>query len=253
MSPEEVKLSVSDFITRLKEKRRRERMVKECERDTVASDDFAHRIARSMVNDLRGVSDNEDILWSHADDATLPENSEITEDGVLSRLDLEKKLNAVEQSLAEEKGKDEWLARTAAKNTVDKFLNEADLRGRIESGEVDPEVLENLIEAIRKSEKSNVDTVNTVENDVMKKLTPRRHQRTRTKRERVAMFKQKETNQRNRTECLSMIYSTFPWTGWTLATTRRRRERKSSSSLVVVAVAIVATATRRRVTKKQKK
>ena len=85
---------------------------------------------------------------------------------------MEKKLNAVEQSLAEEKGKDEWLARTAAKNSVDKFLNEADLRGRIESGEVDPEVLENLIEAVQQSEKSNIDTVNTVENDVMKKLHP---------------------------------------------------------------------------------
>ena len=103
MSPEEVKLSVSDFITRLKEKEGVKGWSKNV-RDTVASDDFAHRIARSMVNDPRGVSDNEDILWSHADDATLPENSEITEDDVLSRLDLEKKLNAVEQSLAEEKG-----------------------------------------------------------------------------------------------------------------------------------------------------
>ena len=171
MSREEVKLSVSDFIARLKEKEGVKGWSKNV-RDTVASDDFAHRIARSMVNDVRGVSDDEDILWSHADDVALPENSDITEDDVLSRLELEKKLNAVEQSLAEEKGKDEWLARTAAKNSVDKFLNEADLRGRIESGEVDPEVLENLIEAVQQSEKSNIDTVNTVENDVMKKLHP---------------------------------------------------------------------------------
>ena len=171
MSSEEVKLSVSDFIARLKEKEGVKGWSKNV-RDTVASDDFAHRIARSMVNDVRGVSDDEDILWSHADDVALPENSDITEDDVLSRLELEKKLNAVEQSLAEEKGKDEWLARTAAKNSVDKFLNEADLRGRIESGEVDPEVLENLIEAVQQSEKSNIDTVNTVENDVMKKLHP---------------------------------------------------------------------------------
>ncbi|CAL6389222.1 unnamed protein product [Bathycoccus prasinos] len=169
MSREEVKLSVSDFIARLKEKEGVKGWSKNV-RDTVASDDFAHRIARSMVNDVRGVSDDEDILWSHADDVALPENSDITEDDVLSRLELEKKLNAVEQSLAEEKGKDEWLARTAAKNSVDKFLNEADLRGRIESGEVDPEVLENLIEAVQQSEKSNIDTVNTIENDVMKKL-----------------------------------------------------------------------------------
>ena len=171
MSREEVKLSVSDFIARLKEKEGVKGWSKNV-RDTVASDDFAHRIARSMVNDVRGVSDDEDILWSHADDVALPENSDITEDDVLSRLELEKKLNAVEQSLAEEKGKDEWLARTAAKNSVDKFLNEADLRGRIESGEVDPEVLENLIEAVQQSENSNIDTVNTVENDVMKKLHP---------------------------------------------------------------------------------
>jgi len=171
MSREEVKLSVSDFIARLKEKEGVKGWSKNV-RDTVASDDFAHRIARSMVNDVRGVSDDEDILWSHADDVALPENSDITEDDVLSRLELEKKLNAVEQSLAEEKGKDEWLARTAAKNSVDKFLNEADLRGRIESGEVDPEVLENLIEAVQQSEKSNIDTVNTIENDVMKKLHP---------------------------------------------------------------------------------
>ena len=171
MSREEVKLSVSDFIARLKEKEGVKGWSKNV-RDTVASDDFAHRIARSMVNDVRGVSDDEDILWSHADDVALPENSDITEDDVLSRLELEKKLNAVEQSLAEEKGKDEWLARTAAKNSVDKFLNEADLRGRIESGEVDPEVLENLIEAVQQSEKSNIDTVNTVANDVMKKLHP---------------------------------------------------------------------------------
>ena len=171
MSREEVKLSVSDFIARLKEKEGVKGWSKNV-RDTVASDDFAHRIARSMVNDVRGVSDDEDILWSHADDVALPENSDITEDDVLSRLELEKKLNAVEQSLAEEKGKDEWLARTAAKNSVDKFLNEADLRGRIESGEVDPEVLENLIEAVQQSKKSNIDTVNTVENDVMKKLHP---------------------------------------------------------------------------------
>ena len=171
MSREEVKFSVSDFIARLKEKEGVKGWSKNV-RDTVASDDFAHRIARSMVNDVRGVSDDEDILWSHADDVALPENSDITEDDVLSRLELEKKLNAVEQSLAEEKGKDEWLARTAAKNSVDKFLNEADLRGRIESGEVDPEVLENLIEAVQQSEKSNIDTVNTVENDVMKKLHP---------------------------------------------------------------------------------
>lgn len=171
MSREEVKLSVSDFIARLKEKEGVKGWSKNV-RDTVASDDFAHRIARSMVNDVRGVSDDEDILWSHADDVALPENSDIAEDDVLSRLELEKKLNAVEQSLAEEKGKDEWLARTAAKNSVDKFLNEADLRGRIESGEVDPEVLENLIEAVQQSEKSNIDTVNTVENDVMKKLHP---------------------------------------------------------------------------------
>ena len=171
MSREEVKLSVSDFIARLKEKEGVKGWSKNV-RDTVASDDFAHRIARSMVNDVRGVSDDEDILWSHADDVALPENSDITEDDVLSRLELEKKLNAVEQSLAEEKGKDEWLARTAAKNSVDKFLNEADLRGRIESGEVDPEVLENLIEAVQQSEKSNIDTVNTVENDVTKKLHP---------------------------------------------------------------------------------
>ena len=171
MSREEVKLSVSDFIARLKEKEGVKGWSKNV-RDTVASDDFAHRIARSMVNDVRGVSDDEDILWSHADDVALPENSDITEDDVLSRLELEKELNAVEQSLAEEKGKDEWLARTAAKNSVDKFLNEADLRGRIESGEVDPEVLENLIEAVQQSEKSNIDTVNTVENDVMKKLHP---------------------------------------------------------------------------------
>jgi hypothetical protein len=171
MSPEQVKLSVSDFITRLKEKEGVKGWSRNV-RDTVASDDFAHRIARSMVNDVRGVSDDEDILWSHADDVALPEDSEITEDDVLSRLELEKKLNAVEQSLAEEKGKDEWLARTAAKNSVDKFLNEADLRGRIESGEVDPEVLENLIEAVQQSEKSNIDTVNTIENDVMKKLHP---------------------------------------------------------------------------------
>ena len=171
MSREEVKLSVSDFIARLKEKEGVKGWSKNV-RDTVASDDFAHRIARSMVNDVRGVSDDEDILWSHADDVALPENSDITEDDVLSRLELKKKLNAVEQSLAEEKGKDEWLARTAAKNSVDKFLNEADLRGRIESGEVDPEVLENLIEAVQQSEKSNIDTVNTIENDVMKKLHP---------------------------------------------------------------------------------
>ena len=171
MSREEVKLSVSDFIARLKEKEGVKGWSKNV-RDTVASDDFAHRIARSMVNDVRGVSDDEDILWSHADDVALPENSDITEDDVLSRLELEKKLNAVEQSLAEEKGKDEWLARTAAKNSVDKFLNEADLRGRIESGEVDPEVLKNLIEAVQQSKKSNIDTVNTVENDVMKKLHP---------------------------------------------------------------------------------
>ena len=171
MSREEVKLSVSDFIARLKEKEGVKGWSKNV-RDTVASDDFAHRIARSMVNDVRGVSDDEDILWSHADDVALPENSDITEDDVLSRLELEKKLNAVEQSLAEEKSKDEWLARTAAKNSVDKFLNEADLRGRIESGEVDPEVLENLIEAVQQSENSNIDTVNTVENDVMKKLHP---------------------------------------------------------------------------------
>ena len=171
MSREEVKLSVSDFIARLKEKEGVKGWSKNV-RDTVASDDFANRIARSMVNDVRGVSDDEDILWSHADDVALPENSDITEDDVLSRLELEKKLNAVEQSLAEEKGKDDWLARTAAKNSVDKFLNEADLRGRIESGEVDPEVLENLIEAVQQSEKSNIDTVNTVENDVMKKLHP---------------------------------------------------------------------------------
>lgn len=171
MSREEVKFSVSDFIARLKEKEGVKGWSKNV-RDTVASGDFAHRIARSMVNDVRGVSDDEDILWSHADDVALPENSDITEDDVLSRLELEKKLNAVEQSLAEEKGKDEWLARTAAKNSVDKFLNEADLRGRIESGEVDPEVLKNLIEAVQQSKKSNIDTVNTVENDVMKKLHP---------------------------------------------------------------------------------
>ena len=126
MSREEVKFSVSDFIARLKEKEGVKGWSKNV-RDTVASDDFAHRIARSMVNDVRGVSDDEDILWSHADDVALPENSDITEDDVLSRLELEKKLNAVEQSLAEEKGKDEWLAGSAAKNSVDMFLNEADL------------------------------------------------------------------------------------------------------------------------------
>ena len=41
---------------------------------------------------------------------------------IISTLDLKRKLNAVEQSLAEEKGKlDEWLARTAAKNSVISF------------------------------------------------------------------------------------------------------------------------------------
>ena len=69
-----------------------------------------------------------------------------------------------------------------AKNTVDKFLNEADLRGRIESGEVDPEVLENLIEAVQQSEKSNIDTVNTVENDVMKKLHPEKTSKNKNKK-----------------------------------------------------------------------
>jgi len=168
---EDAKLSVSDFITKLKDKEGVKGWSRNV-RDTVASDDFASRIARSMVNDVRGVSDMEDILWSHSDDVAMPKDSEINDDEVLSRLELEKKLNAVEQSLAEEKGKDEWLARTAAKNSVEKFMNEADLRGRVESGEIDAEVLNNLIAAVTKSEKSNLDKVNTVENDVLKKLHP---------------------------------------------------------------------------------
>ena len=253
MSPEEVKLSVSDFITRLKEKEGVKGWSKNV-RDTVASDDFAHRIARSMVNDLRGVSDNEDILWSHADDATLPENSEITEDDVLSRLDLEKKLNAVEQSLAEEKGKDEWLARTAAKNTVDKFLNEADLRGRIESGEVDPEVLENLIEAVRKSEKSNVDTVNTVENDVMKKLHPEKTSKNKNKKRKDGDVQTKEDKPKESNPMSLDDLFDIPMDGLDTGDDEKKKgKKKVAPSLVVVAVAIVATATRRRVTKKQKK
>ena len=229
MSPEEVKLSVSDFITRLKEKEGVKGWSKNV-RDTVASDDFAHRIARSMVNDLRGVSDNEDILWSHADDATLPENSEITEDDVLSRLDLEKKLNAVEQSLAEEKGKDEWLARTAAKNTVDKFLNEADLRGRIESGEVDPEVLENLIEAVRKSEKSNVDTVNTVENDVMKKLHPEKKSKNKNKKRKGGDVQTKEDKPKESNPMSLDDLFDIPMDGLDTGDDEKKKGKKKSSS-----------------------
>ena len=229
MSPEEVKLSVSDFITRLKEKEGVKGWSKNV-RDTVASDDFAHRIARSMVNDLRGVSDNEDILWSHADDATLPENSEITEDDVLSRLDLEKKLNAVEQSLAEEKGKDEWLARTAAKNTVDKFLNEADLRGRIESGEVDPEVLENLIEAVRKSEKSNVDTVNTVENDVMKKLHPEKTSKNKNKKRKGGDVQTKEDKPKESNPMSLDDLFDIPMDGLDTGDDEKKKGKKKSSS-----------------------
>ena len=229
MSPEEVKLSVSDFITRLKEKEGVKGWSKNV-RDTVASDDFAHRIARSMVNDLRGVSDNEDILWSHADDATLPENSEITEDDVLSRLDLEKKLNAVEQSLAEEKGKDEWLARTAAKNTVDKFLNEADLRGRIESGEVDPEVLENLIEAVRKSEKSNVDTVNTVENDVMKKLHPEKKSKNKNKKRKDDDVQTKEDKPKESNPMSLDDLFDIPMDGLDTGDDEKKKGKKKSSS-----------------------
>ena len=141
---EEVKLSVSDFITRLKEKEGVKGWSKNV-RDTVASDDFAHRIARSMVNDLRGLQITRTFVVARRR-RDVTRDLEITEDDALSRLDLEKKLNAVEQSLAEEKGKDEG-SREPPRRIPWMFLNEADLRGRIESGEVDPEVLENLIEA----------------------------------------------------------------------------------------------------------
>ena len=229
MSREEVKLSVSDLIARLKEKEGVKGWSKNV-RDTVASDDFAHRIARSMVNDVRGVSDDEDILWSHADDVALPENSDITEDDVLSRLELEKKLNAVEQSLAEEKGKDEWLARTAAKNSVDKFLNEADLRGRIESGEVDPEVLENLIEAVRKSEKSNVDTVNTVENDVMKKLHPEKTSKNKNKKRKGGDVQTKEDKPKESNPMSLDDLFDIPMDGLDTGDDEKKKGKKKSSS-----------------------
>ena len=113
---------------------------------------------------------------------------------------------------------------------MDKFLNEADLRGRIESGEVDPEVLENLIEAVRKSEKSNVDTVNTVENDVMKKLHPEKTSKNKNKKRKGGDVQTKEDKPKESNRMSLDDLFDIPMDGLDTGDDEKKKGKKKSSS-----------------------